>query len=128
SGAVACEPRHPSWFEPAAEALLGRSRIARVAADPAPVPAALPGGWDELRYHRLHGSPEMYYSRYGEEFLARLAVELTRNPGATAETWCIFDNTAAGFAMPNALTLFETVTARLPSDDELDDTPSRPGP
>src|ERR1700712_4633041 len=41
-----CEPRHPSWFAEAPDAFLDRSRIVRVAADPAPVPsAALPGGW-----------------------------------------------------------------------------------
>ena len=34
-GAVACEPRHASWFEPAADRALASMRIARVAADPA---------------------------------------------------------------------------------------------
>lgn len=44
-GGVACEPRHPSWFAPRVDALWQRYRIARVAADPAPVPAgAVPGG------------------------------------------------------------------------------------
>ena len=56
-GAVVCEPRHASWFTDAANALLERFRIARVAADPAPVPpAAQPGGWSGLVYRRLHGS------------------------------------------------------------------------
>ena len=33
-------------------------RVARVAADPAKVPAAAePGGWRGLAYYRLHGSP-----------------------------------------------------------------------
>ena len=36
-GDVVCEPRHASWFTDAAEALLVAHRIARVAADPAPV-------------------------------------------------------------------------------------------
>src|SRR5205823_3326207 len=39
-GGVVCEPRHPSWFTPAAEALLAGNRVARAAADPAGVPAA----------------------------------------------------------------------------------------
>jgi uncharacterized protein YecE (DUF72 family) len=44
-GAVACEPRHGSWFTERAEALLRRHRVARVAADPAPHPGAeVPGG------------------------------------------------------------------------------------
>src|SRR5690606_15239041 len=42
---VACEPRHPGWFTPAADAVLARYAVARVAADPSPVPeAAVPGG------------------------------------------------------------------------------------
>ena len=39
-GNVACEPRHPTWFDDDADALLARYRVARVAADPARVPAA----------------------------------------------------------------------------------------
>jgi uncharacterized protein YecE (DUF72 family) len=60
-GDVACEPRHRSWFTAEAERLLSEFRIARVAADPALVPAAAePGGWPGFAYHRLHGSPRMY--------------------------------------------------------------------
>ena len=44
AGDVVCEPRHSSWFDAGADALLADFRIARVAADPAVVaPAALPG-------------------------------------------------------------------------------------
>ncbi|MDP3660424.1 DUF72 domain-containing protein, partial [Phenylobacterium sp.] len=65
SGSVACEPRHASWFEGAADDLLIAHRIARVAAHPAPHPlAASPGGWSGLAYWRLHGSPRMYASDY----------------------------------------------------------------
>lgn len=42
--AVACEPRHASWFTPEADTLLDQLRIARVAADPARVVGA--GGAD----------------------------------------------------------------------------------
>ncbi len=38
------EPRHPSWFEPQAEALLNTHRIARVAADPAVSPQSCVAG------------------------------------------------------------------------------------
>ena len=64
SGAVVCEPRHPTWFSAVAEALLVRYEIARVAADPAIVPGAgTPGGWNGIAYYRLHGSPRVYWSR-----------------------------------------------------------------
>ena len=101
---VACEPRHPSWFEPTADRLLGDYRVARVAADPAKVPAAaVNGGWRGLAYFRLHGSPRMYYSRYDDDFLAGLAARLH---GTEAdEIWCLFDNTTSGAAADNALTL-----------------------
>ncbi len=106
AGAVACEPRHPSWFGPQAEALFGAMRVARAAADPPPVPAAArPGGWGRFGYHRLHGSPKMYYSAYGEDSLERVAGELTRRRAAGEDAWCIFDNTAVGAATANALEL-----------------------
>ena len=73
-GKVALEPRHPSWFESAAEQLVTKYRVARVAADPAVVPAAAePGGWGDLVYYRLHGSPKVYYSTYADEYLEALA-------------------------------------------------------
>lgn len=99
-GDIACEPRHPSWFTPEATAHLLAHRIARVAADPAIVSqAAELGAWPGLAYWRLHGSPRMYYSPYGEARLAALAPRLA--PGA----WVIFDNTADFHALADALTL-----------------------
>jgi len=101
---IACEPRHHSWFEPPADDLLARKKIARVAADPAPVPAAaFPGGWLGLAYWRLHGSPQIYRSPYGAEALDRYAKHLAAGPAGA--TWCIFDNTASSAALGNALDL-----------------------
>lgn len=98
-GPVVCEPRHPSWFEQG-EALLTSFEVARVAADPPPVPgAALPGGWPGLTYFRLHGSPRTYWSSYTNETLAGIAQALR---GRGGEAWCIFDNTASGAAFENA--------------------------
>jgi len=104
--AIACEPRHPSWFEAEADLLLQRCRVARVAADPAKVPpAAEPGGWRGLAYFRLHGSPVIYRSSYEDERLEAYA-EVARAAAAGAEaTWCIFDNTASSAATGNALRL-----------------------
>jgi uncharacterized protein YecE (DUF72 family) len=100
-GPIVCEPRHPSWFTPEADALLTRHRIARVAADPAPVPEAeRPGGWLGLGYFRLHGSPRIYWSDYDAAALDRWRA-LAEATGV--ETWVIFDNTASGAATGDAL-------------------------
>lgn len=105
-GGIACEPRHASWLEPDADALLRDLRIARVAADPdRPSGAGEPGGWSGLRYHRLHGSPRIYHSSYPAEQLERLAERLARERAEGAEVWCIFDNTTRGAATANALDL-----------------------
>jgi uncharacterized protein YecE (DUF72 family) len=110
--AVVCEPRHPSWFEDEADALLASHRVARVAADPARVPvAAEPGGWRGMAYHRLHGSPRMYYSSYPAEYLQSLVQRLLDDAAAGREVWCIFDNTASGAAAANALELAAALKA-----------------
>jgi len=104
-GFAAFELRHASWLNGEAEALLREFKIARVAADPAVVPeAAEPAGWPGLVYYRLHGSPRRYYSEYSNEYLESLAVEITQAHEATA-VWCIFDNTASGAAIVNAVDL-----------------------
>jgi uncharacterized protein YecE (DUF72 family) len=106
--AVACEPRHPTWFEGEADRLLSGYHVARVAADPARVPeAAIPAGSKDIAYFRLHGSPHMYRSAYERAFLAELADRL--NASGAAEAWCIFDNTASGAAIGDALALKDLV-------------------
>jgi uncharacterized protein YecE (DUF72 family) len=107
AGDVVFEPRHPTWFTPPAEGLLARHRIARVAADPAVVPAAAePGGWRSLSYFRLHGSPRIYYSNYEPEQIARYAALLKQ---AESRAWCIFDNTVLSAATGNALALRDLI-------------------
>jgi uncharacterized protein YecE (DUF72 family) len=106
STAVACEPRHASWFEETADRALTKLRVARVAADPPRGAGANePGGWPGLLYHRLHGSPRMYYSDYSGEFLADLAARLADSAGRAVPSWCIFDNTMSAAATGNALTM-----------------------
>ncbi|GAC1469234.1 MAG: DUF72 domain-containing protein [Isosphaeraceae bacterium] len=110
-GDVAVEPRHPTWFEPVAEQLVKKYHVARVAADPAVVPAAAePGGWDGLVYYRLHGSPKVYYSTYPDEYIETLAKKMLRS-AKSAHLWCIFDNTAAFAATANALDVLDRVQA-----------------
>jgi len=103
-GPIVFEPRHPTWFTSEANRLLKNFNIARVVADPARIPAAATaGGWSELIYCRLHGSPRMYYSAYPETYLQALAATINRQ--STKEIWCIFDNTASGAAFGDALSL-----------------------
>jgi uncharacterized protein YecE (DUF72 family) len=109
-GDVVCEPRHADWFTPPADDLLLEFRIARVAADPAVVAAAAePGGWKDLIYFRLHGSPRVYWSEYGPEQIDWFAEKLVRAAKDARAAWCIFDNTASGAAAGNALALRERV-------------------
>jgi uncharacterized protein YecE (DUF72 family) len=104
TGFVACEPRHPSWFRRDATKLLKDMAVARVAADPAVVPeAAMPGADMTLLYFRLHGSPRMYYSRYGSDRVEALAKLIEKEKHA--ERWCILDNTAEGAAIHDAMIL-----------------------
>lgn len=100
---IVCEPRHPSWFEAEPDRLLQALKVARVAADPAPVPAAAtPGGWRGLSYWRLHGSPVIYRSPYGAGRLDRYAEQIASEDRQAAPAWCIFDNTAAMAALADA--------------------------
>jgi uncharacterized protein YecE (DUF72 family) len=111
-GGAALEPRHESWFTSEAEKMLVHFRIARVAADPIPAKmkdvaqAAEPGGFDGLRYWRLHGSLRIYYSNYESDFLRALAKRLAKD-ALTKDVWCIFDNTAQGDATANALEMMK---------------------
>jgi uncharacterized protein YecE (DUF72 family) len=101
---AACEPRHASWFEPRADALMHAFHIARVVADPARCDGAIePAGWPQLAYFRLHGSPDIYRSDYPPA-----AIEAWRQrmeESTAAEVWCIFDNTTASHALGNAMVM-----------------------
>jgi uncharacterized protein YecE (DUF72 family) len=102
---IACEARHGSWFADDATELLQRHRVTRVIADP---PAGQPGTYvptTDIIYARLHGSPRIYYSSYPDDYLDQIAAYLKERDG-----WCIFDNTASGAALPNALTLMDKLS------------------
>jgi uncharacterized protein YecE (DUF72 family) len=96
------EARHPSWFADAVDPLLRLYRVSRVRADPPQGGVWRPGSADPIEYVRLHGSPVKYYSPYPDEVLERLAAELAARDW---EVWCIFDNTALGAAIPDAIKL-----------------------
>ncbi|HEY3963391.1 MAG TPA: DUF72 domain-containing protein [Planctomycetaceae bacterium] len=108
SGSAVCEPRHPTWFDDDAVELLKQFEISRAAVDPAIIPAAaLPGASPRSPYYRLHGSPRMYYSSYDRDYLTELAEVLRTWDISGHEVWCIFDNTALGAAIDNALVLLD---------------------
>jgi len=109
---VACEPRHASWFAEAAAELMRRHAVACVRADPPPVRDAVPDGYDGIVYLRLHGAPDIYRSRYDDVFLDTLAARIGQYAAHARQVWCVFDNTAEGHAVPNALTLMRLLERR----------------
>jgi uncharacterized protein YecE (DUF72 family) len=107
---LACEARHPGWFSDEATALLRERAVTRVIADPA---AGQPGphvATTDAVYIRLHGSPRVYYSAYPPDYIEAVAGEIAQRSAAGREVWCIFDNTASGAAVPNALELLALTT------------------
>lgn len=100
NGPIVIEPRHMSWASAKAQNLLEEYGIARVLADPAQV-------WQAKdfrrppKYVRLHGKPKIYFSSYTEEEIKSLSELLA------PDSWCVFDNTASGAAIENALSMLE---------------------
>ena len=110
SAHIVCEARNPSWFGSAATVLFEQHCVTRAAADPVPPGCELTSpaaAKSRFAYLRLHGSPRMYYSAYSTDRLERVAAAAA----TTAEAWCIFDNTAAGAAWPDAAMLRRLVAA-----------------
>ncbi|EJM96382.1 DUF72 domain-containing protein [Herbaspirillum sp. YR522] len=102
---VACEPRHASWFSPLGAEVLEQAGVACVRAHPRPVAEGEPqGDWRRL-YIRLHGAPQIYYSAYDAAFIAAVGARIVEAREAGRQVWCVFDNTARGAALPNALAL-----------------------
>jgi uncharacterized protein YecE (DUF72 family) len=63
-----------------------------------------PGGVTILAYFSLHGSPRRYYSAYSDDVLDALSAQVT-SLALRERVWCVFDNTASGAAIQNALAL-----------------------
>jgi uncharacterized protein YecE (DUF72 family) len=109
--AVVCEPRHASWNSDAVEALFKEQGVSRAAVDPARwAEDALPGGDRRLAYFRMHGSPRIYFSAYERPRLEELARRLEEETQRADEVWCIFDNTAHGHALGDALAVQQALT------------------
>ncbi|WP_438750264.1 DUF72 domain-containing protein [Pararhizobium sp. O133] len=98
AGPIVIEVRHGSWASDRALSLLEHHNIGRVLADPALVWTAA----DFIKppsYMRLHGSPKVYHSSYADEQIRSFLGILG------PDSWCVFDNTASGAAIENALTM-----------------------
>lgn len=106
--ALVCEARHSSWFGNAAADLLAQLDVDYVMADPPVAPLPEMTGARTV-YIRLHGSPQMYHSAYSPDYLRQLARRMEAAACAGRQTWCVFDNTASGAALPNALALLEEI-------------------
>jgi uncharacterized protein YecE (DUF72 family) len=102
---VACEARHPSWFGDEATDVLRRAGVTRVIADPAKGQDGPHVPTTQAIYVRLHGSPRIYYSSYSPAYIAQLARDMAVHAQQGRDVWVIFDNTASGAALPNALEL-----------------------
>jgi uncharacterized protein YecE (DUF72 family) len=100
NGPIMIEVRHKSWVSAEVLDLLKGYAIDRVLADPAPVwPAE---DFDTPpKYVRLHGKPKIYYSSYTDDEIKSFSKLLA------PDSWCVFDNTASGAAIENALTMLE---------------------
>jgi uncharacterized protein YecE (DUF72 family) len=108
---LALEARHPTWFSDAATEVLREHAVTRVVADP---PAGQPGPHvptTAAGYLRLHGSPRVYYSSYPAEVLRQVETRIADLTRGGADCWCIFDNTAAFAAVPNALEVMRALAA-----------------
>ena len=109
--AIACEARHQAWFGKEAAELLARHKVARVEADPQVAVEPVPALYEDVVYVRLHGSPVIYHSDYPRDYLEENAARLIEHHRLGRQVWCIFDNTASGAAVPNALATKALVSA-----------------
>lgn len=107
---IACEARHPTWFGDEATQLLAGAGVTRVIADPAKGQPGPHVATTAAMYMRLHGSPRVYYSSYDTGYITHLAHDLALRDAGDA--WIIFDNTASGAAVPNALDLMGALAPR----------------
>ncbi|HWK71452.1 MAG TPA: DUF72 domain-containing protein [Burkholderiaceae bacterium] len=108
---IVCEPRHASWFTPEGAGVMKDAGVGCVQAHPLPISGVEPIGDSRTLYIRLHGAPEIYYSAYSDAFIDAVALQIAGARRSGRQVWCIFDNTAHGEAIPNALTLLQRLNA-----------------
>jgi uncharacterized protein YecE (DUF72 family) len=101
----AVEPRHPSWFEEAALAELAAQQVALVSADTAGRHPFSLARTADFAYLRLHGSTQLYASRYSDAELDTWAARVRGLRDQGADVHVYFDNDAQGHAPHDALRL-----------------------
>lgn len=107
---IVVEPRNISWASSQAIDLLQQLNIGKILADPEPckISKSMRSQVEKnIRYYRLHGSPEIYKSNYDNKAIHRIKAVLDKPIVSTQQTWVIFDNSMYGFATENALQLTE---------------------
>lgn len=105
----AIEPRHNTWLQPEAIALLKEHNIAWVISQSG---AGFP--YEELVtapdvYVRLHGPKELYFSSYSDTELRMYADKIKRWLAEGHNVWVYFNNTGKGIAIGNAKQLMSYV-------------------
>jgi uncharacterized protein YecE (DUF72 family) len=110
----AVEIRHPSWLADEALAVMRAFDVALVAADTAGRHPHSTKRTATFAYVRLHGSTELYASRYGAAELASWARRITAWARAGSDVFVYFDNDARGHAPHDALRLRKLVEVRAP--------------
>jgi len=108
----AVEPRHPSWFEEPALRLLEEQDICLCIADTAgkhPFSLARTAGF---AYVRLHGSTELYSSRYTDREIAAWGQRVRALRDESLDVYVYFDNDAKGHAPFDALRLEQAVSGK----------------
>jgi len=108
---LACEARNASWFCGEATALLAESGITRVISDPPKGQEGPHVPVTAVTYARLHGSPRIYYSSYASDYLVQVARYAKEAVEQGRDVWVVFDNTASGAAILNALELVRLAQA-----------------
>jgi uncharacterized protein YecE (DUF72 family) len=110
-GPIAWEPRNKTWASERALNLLASYQINKVLADPEPcfVSRLRRAKVERTVYYRLHGTPEIYKSRYSPDVIERIATRAKEALQEGKTVWCTFDNTTFGCAAQNALELQEKI-------------------
>jgi uncharacterized protein YecE (DUF72 family) len=101
----AIETRHLSWYEPDSIMLMEKYNITHVIAD-----SGVKFPYREIIttktvYLRFHGAERLYYSSYSDEELAKYALRVKTWLKKKLEVYIFFNNTAAGHAIDNLLTM-----------------------